>query len=85
MPIKSTTGLETKFGLFTVGYHDINGVGIISLACNDDMSKTPLVRIHSGCLFAHAFASVHCDCREQFEAAQKAIKDHGRGVIVYSP
>jgi GTP cyclohydrolase II len=76
--------LETGFGEFAVRSHNINGDRIVSLVCDDVMSHVPIVRMHSGCLFAHVFHSTHCDCREQFAGAQETIKKHGRGVLLYT-
>jgi GTP cyclohydrolase II len=41
------------------------------------------VRVHSECLTGEVFASLKCDCREQFDHAQAAIAKHGFGVILY--
>ena len=41
------------------------------------------VRVHSECLTGEVFASLKCDCREQFDHAQAAIGKHGFGVILY--
>lgn len=84
MNTKGPLILETGFGEFTVRSHNINGDRIVSLVCDDVASQTPIVRMHSGCLFAHVFHSTHCDCREQFAAAQEAVKKHGRGVLLYT-
>ncbi len=42
-----------------------------------------LVRMHSECLTGEVFGSLRCDCREQLQAAMRAIEREGRGVIVY--
>lgn len=41
------------------------------------------VRVHSECLTSEVFGSLKCDCREQLEAAQRAIAERGLGIIVY--
>lgn len=41
------------------------------------------VRVHSECLTGEVFASLKCDCREQFDHAQAAIAQYGFGVILY--
>ena len=83
--IKSSMSLETSHGVFEVSYHDIDGTMIVSFSCNDVRSQTPLVRMHSGCLFGDVFHSLHCDCGQQKGAALQAIKRNGRGIFVYSP
>jgi 3,4-dihydroxy 2-butanone 4-phosphate synthase/GTP cyclohydrolase II len=42
-----------------------------------------LVRVHSECLTGDVFGSLRCDCGAQLHAAMKAVKDAGRGVILY--
>src|SRR5581483_7731769 len=42
-----------------------------------------LVRVHSECLTGDVFGSLRCDCGPQLHAAMKAIKDAGKGVILY--
>ena len=44
---------------------------------------SPLVRIHSQCLTGDVFGSGRCDCGDQLQFAQKAIADHGAGILVY--
>jgi 3,4-dihydroxy 2-butanone 4-phosphate synthase/GTP cyclohydrolase II len=43
----------------------------------------PLVRLHSECLTGDALGSHRCDCGDQLQAAQRAIAEEGRGIIVY--
>ena len=49
----------------------------------DDLSGSPLVRIHSQCLTGDVFGSLRCDCRQQLEIALSMIAREGRGVLVY--
>ncbi|HZO13131.1 MAG TPA: GTP cyclohydrolase II [Polyangiaceae bacterium] len=42
-----------------------------------------LVRVHSECITGEVFNSLKCDCRQQLEAAQAAIAEEGRGVLIY--
>jgi GTP cyclohydrolase II len=46
-------------------------------------AKEVPVRVHSECLTSEVLGSLKCDCKEQLEAAQQAISDKGRGVILY--
>lgn len=82
--IKSSTIVQTEFGPHRVSYHEITGNGYVSFACGDIAKGTPVVRIHSACLFGEAFHSLHCDCDHQLTETMKVIVQHGAGVIVYS-
>jgi GTP cyclohydrolase II len=41
------------------------------------------VRVHSECLTGDAIGSLRCDCRDQLEAALKAIGEMERGMLLY--
>jgi GTP cyclohydrolase II len=41
------------------------------------------VRLHSECLTGDALGSLRCDCRDQLEAALKAIGQMEKGVVLY--
>ena len=49
----------------------------------DDLSGSPLVRIHSQCLTGDVFGSLRCDCRQQLEMALSMIARQGAGVLIY--
>ena len=55
----------------------------VALVMGDDLSKSPLVRIHSQCLTGDVFGSLRCDCRQQLEMALSMIAKEGNGVLVY--
>lgn len=42
-----------------------------------------LVRMHSHCLIGDVFGSAACDCRQTLEGALSAIRDEGRGALIY--
>jgi GTP cyclohydrolase II len=48
-----------------------------------DMSKPPLVRIHSECYTGETAWSARCDCGEQLDEAARLMSLHVGGVIVY--
>ncbi len=50
---------------------------------SQDMSKPPLVRIHSECYTGETAWSARCDCGEQLDEAARLMSLHGGGVIVY--
>ena len=75
--------LETKFGVFReILYYDGQRESI-ALVMGDVAGDDVLCRVHSHCIGAHIFNSVECTCREEMEAAQRAIQKAGRGVIIW--
>ncbi len=42
-----------------------------------------LVRVHSECLTGDVFGSLRCDCGPQLHAAMEAVKEAGKGIILY--
>jgi GTP cyclohydrolase II len=84
MAIVSQTILNLKYGQYKTSYHRVRSGTCVSFVCGDVSKKTPIVRIHSACLFGEAFFSYHCDCGQQLEQTMQKIKKHGCGVIVYS-
>ncbi len=46
-------------------------------------AEPTLVRVHSECLTGDVFGSLRCDCGAQLQAALRAIRDEGHGVLVY--
>jgi GTP cyclohydrolase II len=70
---------------FTTGIG--NGSGkkeeAVALVMGDDLSASPLVRIHSQCLTGDVFGSLRCDCRQQLEMSLSMIAQQGAGVLLY--
>ncbi|MDO4879301.1 MAG: GTP cyclohydrolase II [Neisseria sp.] len=77
--------LPTEWGVFTLhGFEDDNGQEHLALTMGDFSDGGPvLTRIHSECLTGDALSSLKCDCGPQLRAAMRAIRNEGRGVIVY--
>ena len=48
-----------------------------------DLSKDPLMRIHSQCLTGDALFSLRCDCGTQLEMALQEIARETNGLIIY--
>ena len=48
-----------------------------------DLSKQPLLRIHSECLTGDALGSLRCDCGPQLAQAISEIEERGSGIIIY--
>ena len=83
----ASADFPTRWGQFRIhGFTNGNGAKIeeaVALVMGDDLSKSPLVRIHSQCLTGDVFGSLRCDCRQQLEIALSMIAREGRGVLVY--
>ena len=70
-----------------VGYrNDVDDREHVALVYGDVSTPAPegvLVRMHSKCLTGDVFHSLRCDCGWQLDTAMSAIREAGRGVIVY--
>ena len=56
----------------------------LALVQGDVASGEPvLVRVHSECLTGDVLASLKCDCGDQLHSAMEAIRQEGRGVLLY--
>jgi GTP cyclohydrolase II/3,4-dihydroxy 2-butanone 4-phosphate synthase/GTP cyclohydrolase II len=49
------------------------------------VGKTPVVRVHSGCVTGDIFHSLRCDCYEQLQKALERMIDSDYGIIIYLP
>lgn len=81
----STASLPTKYGNFTIEVfrNRFSGVEHTLLSNKADLSKTPLIRLHSECLTGDVLGSARCDCGSQLKFALRAIQQHGHGYLVY--
>jgi len=84
MTIVTSTILKTKYGKFMVCYHEYGKKFCLSFSKGDLSKNYPIVRIHSACLFAEVFGSIHCDCYIQLKKIINLIKKNKNGVIIYS-
>lgn len=76
--------LATRYGTFTEVLYFDGLVESIALVMGDvEGEDNVLCRVHSACLGGHVFNSVECECREEMAAAQAAIEQAGRGIIIY--
>lgn len=76
--------LKTKFGIFReILYYDGKSESIAIVMGDVEDSEDLLCRIHSHCIGAHIFNSIECTCREEMAAAQAAIEQAGKGVIIW--
>lgn len=81
--IMQSTLITTKYWEYKVGYYEVDWIEYV-LWVYWDMSKPPVIRFHSACLFAEAFHSQHCDCFKQLECAMQSIQENNSGIIIYS-
>src|SRR5258706_12705462 len=85
----ASADFPTRWGQFRIhGFTNGNANGAkieeaVALVMGDDLSGSPLVRIHSQCLTGDVFGSLRCDCRQQLEIALSMIAREGPGVLVY--
>lgn len=85
MIVKLAEGnLKTKFGeyhemLFYDGQKESIALIMGEVAGREEV----LCRVHSSCIFGHAFNSIECNCREQMEISQQLIRQAGRGIIIW--
>lgn len=85
MIVKLAEGdLKTKYGLYHETLYYNGQKESIALTMGDIQSaEKVLCRVHSSCLFGHAFNSIECDCREQMEISQQLIQQAGQGIIIW--
>lgn len=56
---------------------------VVAVIVGDVTSSSPLVRVHSRCLYGEVLGSLDCDCLGQLNLAWERIRDEGCGVLVY--
>lgn len=85
MIVKLAEGtIKTLYGTFNeVLFYDGQKESIALIMGEVDQAEQVLCRVHSACLFGHAFNSIECDCRDQMAAAQAVIQKAGRGIIIW--
>ncbi|MEA1983673.1 MAG: GTP cyclohydrolase II [Campylobacterota bacterium] len=79
--ISDVANLPSRFGKFNVkAFKEGEKEHLVIYAKN--LSKEPVVRVHSECLTGDAIGSLKCDCRDQLEFALKLINDES-GMVIY--
>ncbi|MFZ5922382.1 MAG: GTP cyclohydrolase II [Chloroflexota bacterium] len=84
--IAAIAELPTRFGDFhIVVFHNKHDDREHTALVRGDVTDTEdvPVRLHSECLTGDALGSLRCDCRDQLEAALKAIGKLERGILLY--
>jgi len=79
--ISEIATLPTKYGTFNIQAFKEGDKEHLAIYTND-LSDTPIIRVHSECLTGDALGSVKCDCGEQLHFAMKLIAREG-GMIIY--
>lgn len=84
--IAAIADLPSRFGQFQVVafYNNRDGKEHAAFVHGDvtDVEDVP-VRLHSECLTGDMAGSLRCDCRDQLEAAMRAIGAMDKGVLLY--
>ena len=78
--------LPTRFGDFHIVAFENNrdGKEHVAITKGDVIGADDVpVRLHSECLTGDALGSLRCDCRDQLEAALKAIGQMEKGMVLY--
>lgn len=75
--------LKTLYGTYREYLYYDGKKESIALVMGDVRGENILCRVHSSCLYGHAFNSIECDCREQMQISQKLIEQAGRGIIIW--
>jgi len=76
--------LETTYGTFNeILYYDGQKESIAIVMGEVAGETDVLCRVHSACIGGHVFNSVECECAAEMAAAQAAIRDEGRGLVIY--
>ncbi len=79
--ISQIATLPTKYGLFKIQAFKEEEKEHLALF-TDNLSETPIVRVHSECLTGDALGSIKCDCGEQLHFALELIAKEG-GMLIY--
>ncbi|MBU1989250.1 GTP cyclohydrolase II [bacterium] len=79
--ISNVANLPSRFGNFKVKAFK-EGEKEHLVIYTDNMSDTPIVRVHSECLTGDAIGSLKCDCRDQLEYALD-LASKTNGMVIY--
>ena len=84
--IAAIADLPTRFGFYNVVafYNNRDAKEHAAFVHGDVCGKEDVpVRLHSECLTGDAIGSLRCDCRDQLEAALKALGQMEKGLLLY--
>lgn len=86
MRIAAIADLPSRFGDFQIVsfYNNVDHKEHVAITHGNVVeAENVLVRLHSECLTGDALGSLRCDCRDQLEAALKAINEAEAGIVLY--
>lgn len=84
MVITAKSSLDLKYWKFEITYHKFLWGECIALSHWDIWKITPIVRIHSSCLFWESFHALDCDCNQQLQKTLALIAKNKSWVVVYT-
>lgn len=81
LEISEVANLPTKHGTFKIiAFKEHHKEHLVIFT--DNLSDTPIIRVHSECLTGDALGSLKCDCGDQLDIALKMIAKEG-GMVLY--
>jgi GTP cyclohydrolase II len=83
MAVTQHTILPLEYSSFTISFHKFEAGSCVSISYGDVSVGTPVVRLHSSCLFGESLHALDCDCAKQLTSTLQLIKDNGNGVVAY--
>jgi len=84
--IVSIADLPSRFGHFQIAafWNNRDGKEHVAILHGNPMNREDVpTRVHSECLTGDALGSLRCDCRDQLEAALRAIANYEYGLVLY--
>lgn len=84
--IVAIADLPSRFGHFQVVafWNNRDGKEHVAILHGNPVGREDVpTRVHSECLTGDALGSLRCDCRDQLEAALRAITSHDCGLVLY--
>lgn len=83
--ISARVTVPTRWGPYDmIAFTDSFGVSHSAVVYGDISGDEPvLLRVHSECFTGDIFGSGRCDCGEQLDFGMRAIREEGRGVVLY--
>ena len=73
----------SEFGDFYLYNFKIENDSIVAIRSKGELSKSPLVRIHSECKTGDVFKSKRCDCGDQLKFSLEKISEENDGLLIY--
>lgn len=79
--------LNTLYGTFVLHAFEFDrGELAVALVAGNPLPGSVLtLRVQLACLYAEAFDSIDCDCKQQLEASLQYLQAHRPGILAYFP